>query len=191
MESYELEGKTVVCMAVGNMPRLLVSLEEDHIAKQEAQEVVEYLQGDLKMKVAMITGDNKFAALKVAKYLNIPQDLVTYKAYPNDKRQVVQKLQEQGEVVMFVGDGVNDSPVLAQADIGVAINAASDVTVQAAGIVIMKDRLDDVINAILIARATFLRIKINFVWAFIYNIVLVPIAMGVLYPIGAKAPEWV
>ena len=92
---------------------------------------------------------------------------------------------------MFVGDGVNDSPVLAQADIGVAINAASDVTVQAAGIVIMKDRLDDVINAILIARATFLRIKINFVWAFIYNVVLVPIAMGVLYPIGAKAPEWV
>lgn len=61
----------------------------------------------------MITGDNKFAALKVAKHLGIPQDLVTYRAYPNDKRQVVQKLQEQGEVVMFVGDGVNDSPVLA------------------------------------------------------------------------------
>lgn len=86
---------------------------------------------------------------------------------------------------MFIGDGVNDSPVLAQADVGVAINSASDITVQAAGIVAMKDRLDDVLNAILISKSTFRRIKINFAWAFVYNIVLVPIAMGIFYPIGA------
>ena len=86
---------------------------------------------------------------------------------------------------MFIGDGVNDSPVLAQADVGVAINSASDITVQAAGIVAMKDRLDDVLNAILISKSTFWRIKINFAWAFVYNIVLVPIAMGLFYPIGA------
>lgn len=85
---------------------------------------------------------------------------------------------------MFIGDGVNDSPVLAQADVGVAINSASDITVNAAGIVVMKDRLADVLNAILISKATFRRIKYNFAWAFVYNLVLVPIAMGILYPIG-------
>ena len=90
---------------------------------------------------------------------------------------------------MFIGDGVNDSPVLAQADIGVAINSASDITVQAASIVAMKDRLDDVLNAILISNKTFMRIKINFMWAFVYNIILVPIAMGILYPINAQAPD--
>ena len=84
---------------------------------------------------------------------------------------------------MFVGDGVNDSPVLAQAEVGVAINSVADITVQAAGIVVMKDRLDDVLNAILISKATFRRIKYNFEWAFIYNIVLIPVAMGIFYPI--------
>jgi len=84
---------------------------------------------------------------------------------------------------MFVGDGVNDSPVLAQAEVGVAINSVADITVQAAGIVVMKDRLDDVLNAILISKATFRRIKYNFAWAFIYNIVLIPVAMGIFYPI--------
>jgi len=88
---------------------------------------------------------------------------------------------------MFIGDGVNDSPVLAQAEVGVAINSASDITVNAAGIVVMKDRLDDVLNAIRISKMTFRRIKINFGWAFVYNIILVPIAMGFLYPIGAHA----
>ena len=84
---------------------------------------------------------------------------------------------------MFVGDGINDSPVLAQAEVGVAINSASDITVNAAGIVLMKDSLDDVVNAIRISKASFRRIKINFMWAFLYNLLLIPIAMGALYPI--------
>jgi Cu+-exporting ATPase len=83
---------------------------------------------------------------------------------------------------MFVGDGINDSPVLAQANVGVAINSGSDITVNAASIVLMKDNLYDVVNAIRIAKKAFLRIKINFFWAFLYNMILVPIAMGVLFP---------
>ncbi len=85
--------------------------------------------------------------------------------------------------VMFIGDGINDSPVLAQADVGVAINSGSDITVNAAGIVLMKDSLTDVINAIRISKMSFKRIKINFVWAFLYNLLLIPISMGILYPV--------
>lgn len=85
---------------------------------------------------------------------------------------------------MFVGDGINDSPVLAQADVGVAINSGSDITVNAAGIVLMKDSLYDVLNAIRISKNSFNRIKINFCWAFIYNLLLIPIAMGVLFPVN-------
>jgi Cu+-exporting ATPase len=93
------------------------------------------------LRVCMITGDNKHSALKVAKHLNIPVKNVTYEAYPETKRQVVQKYQKNGEKVMFVGDGINDSPVLAQSDVGCAINSASDITVGAAGIVLIKDSL--------------------------------------------------
>lgn len=99
----------------------------------------------------MITGDNKHSALKVAKHLNIPIENVTYSAYPETKKKVVEKFQSEGGKVMFIGDGINDSPVLAQADVGVAINSASDITVGAAGIVLMKDDLLDVLKAILIA----------------------------------------
>ena len=187
MQSLEQEGKTVVCLVIDKTPRLLISLEEAHVAKPESLGVVTYLRDVMKLKVAMITGDNEHAAMKVARYLNIPSSNVTFRAYPNDKKRVVRKFQQAGEKVMFIGDGVNDSPVLAQAEVGVAINSASDITVNAAGIVAMKDRLDDVLNAIRISKFTFRRIKINFGWAFVYNIILVPIAMGLLYPIGAHS----
>lgn len=184
MNALESFGKTVVCLAINNYPRVLISLEEKHIAKDEAKAVLNYMRRNMGLKVSMITGDNKHTALKVAKYLDIPVENVTYRAYPKDKKKVVMKLQQKGEKVMFVGDGVNDSPVLAQADVGVAINSVTDITVHAAGIVIMKDRLDDVLNAILISKATFRRIKYNFAWAFCYNLILIPVAMGFFYPIS-------
>ena len=83
---------------------------------------------------------------------------------------------------MYIGDGINDSPVLSQADVGCAINCSSDITVGAAGIVLLKDDLDDVLRAIMISKKTFQRIKINFLFAFMYNIALLPVAMGIFYP---------
>jgi len=160
----------------------VISLQETHLAKPESREVLNYLRRKLNLRVAMITGDNQHAAFKVARHLGIDQEDVVYQAYPEDKKKAVERFQEQGQKVMFVGDGINDSPVLAQADVGVAINSGSDITVNAASIVLMKDSLYDVVNAIRISKSSFKRIKINFVWAFIYNLILIPIAMGVLYP---------
>jgi len=160
----------------------VISLQETHLAKPESREVLNYLRRKLNLRVAMITGDNQHAAFKVARHLGIDQEDVVYQAYPEDKKKAVERFQEQGQKVMFVGDGINDSPVLAQADVGVAINSGSDITVNAASIVLMKDSLYDVVNTIRISKSSFKRIKINFVWAFIYNLILIPIAMGVLYP---------
>lgn len=132
----------------------------------------------------MITGDNKHTARKVANHLGISMENTYSEAYPEQKKAIVEQYQSQGKKVLFIGDGINDSPVLAQADIGCAINSASDITVSAAGIVLMKDDLLDVIRAILISKKSFQRIKINFVFAFLYNVILIPIAMGIFYPIN-------
>ena len=131
----------------------------------------------------MITGDTKHSALKVADHLGIKKHNVLYRAYPEDKRKKVESLQSQGKRVLFIGDGVNDSPVLAQSDVGIAINSQSHITVDAASIVLMKDSLNNVVDALRITRLSFQRIKINYCWAFVYNITLIPIAMGILYPL--------
>lgn len=138
----------------------------------------------LGLEVHMITGDNQQAAFKVAHQLNIENRNVLYWARPEDKKLKVEQLQQTGRKVMFVGDGINDSPVLAQSDIGVAINAKNHMPVDAAGVVLLKNSLLDVIDTIWISWKAFWRIKINYLWAFLYNIILIPISMGVLYPLN-------
>ena len=170
-------------MIIDNQPALIISLEESHLSKPESPFVISYLKKTAGYRVAMITGDNEHSAVKVANHLGISRENVVHSAYPWTKRDTVIAYQKLGESVMFVGDGINDGPVLAQADIGVAINSASEITVGAADIVLMKDDLLDVVDAIRISQMSFRRIKINFVWAFLYNLILVPIAMGVFYPI--------
>jgi Cu+-exporting ATPase len=178
----EEQGKTVIQVAVDQTVVMVIALEEKHLTKPEADEVCQYLR-DNNFDVHMITGDHKFSALKIANKLNLKPENVLYRAYPEDKKAKVEYLQRMGRKVMFIGDGVNDSPVLSQSDVGVAINSQSDITVDAADVVIIKDNLISVIDTIRITKASFRRIKINFFWAFIYNVILIPIAMGILYPI--------
>ena len=105
---------TVILVSVNKIPQLILSLEETHLAKEESKDVVNYLRKVMKVRVAMITGDNQHAAYKVARHLGIDTQDVVYKAYPEDKKKAVERFQkERGEKVMFVGDGINDSPVLA------------------------------------------------------------------------------
>eukprot|EP01125_Pyxidicula_operculata_P020306 TRINITY_DN7492_c0_g1_i1.p1 TRINITY_DN7492_c0_g1~~TRINITY_DN7492_c0_g1_i1.p1 ORF type:complete len:898 (-),score=199.44 TRINITY_DN7492_c0_g1_i1:97-2790(-) len=147
--------------------------------KPEAQVTIKTLQ-EMGIDCWLITGDNKDSASFLAKKLGIKDFMAEVK--PNEKSQKVKQLQDQGYIVAMVGDGINDSPALAQADVGIAIGAGTDIAIEAARIVLIKDNLLDVITAIDLSKQTFSRIKLNYVWAFIYNLLGIPIAAGLLYP---------
>ena len=124
----------------------------------------------------MITGDNEQAAQAIAKQVGI--DEVIASVMPGDKAQRVKNLQNQG-VTAFVGDGINDAPALATADVGIAMGSGTDVAIETGGIVLIKNSLKDVVRALSIAKKTFARIKLNMFWALIYNLIGIPIAAGV------------
>lgn len=132
-----------------------------------------------KIEVAMLTGDNKIVAKTIAKDLNI--DKVIAEVLPQDKEKEISKLQESGKKVAFVGDGINDSPALVKADVGIAIGSGTDIAIESADIVLIKNSLTDVISAIDLSRAVIKNIKMNLFWAFFYNIIGIPIACGVFY----------
>ncbi|XP_014501416.1 copper-transporting ATPase RAN1 isoform X1 [Vigna radiata var. radiata] len=157
--------------------------------KREASVVIEGLQ---KMGVTpvMVTGDNWRTARAVAKEVSI-QD-VRAEVMPAGKADVVRSFQKDGSIVAMVGDGINDSPALAAADVGMAIGAGTDIAIEAADYVLMRNNLEDVITAIDLSRKTFSRIRLNYVFAMAYNVVALPVAAGVLYPsLGIKLPPWV
>ncbi len=171
------EGKTLMIMAI-NRKVVGVAAAADPI-KPNAKLAVQKMQ-ELGLEVAMITGDNQKTAEAVAKQLGITR--IFAEVLPEDKAKYVKKLQNEGKFVAMVGDGVNDAPALAQADIGIAIGAGTDVAIETAKVVLMKSDPLDILRAIVLSKATVQKMKENLFWASIYNILAIPIAAGVLYP---------
>ncbi len=173
------QGKTPIFVGVdGNLAGIIAV--QDRI-KPEAAAVVKALQ-DLGLEVWMITGDRQETAQVIAQSLNIALDHVIAEVKPDGKAKAIAQLQQQGAKVAMVGDGVNDAPALASADVGIALSSGTDVAMETADIVLMHSNLSDVMTAINLSRRTFQKIRQNLFWAFAYNTVSIPIAAGVLYP---------
>ena len=169
-------GRTVILLAVENSAVAVVGVS-DPIIPSAKRAVAELKK--LGIQTALISGDNKVVAEAVAKEVGI--DRVFAEVLPENKAEYVKQLQAEGKFVAMVGDGVNDAPALAQADIGIAIGAGTDVAIEAAKIVLMKSDPLDILNAILISKATVRKMKQNLVWASVYNVLAIPLAAGVFY----------
>lgn len=173
------EGKTPMYIAINNNLEGIIAVADT--IKPSSKEAIENIH-KMGIKIAMITGDNKKTAYSIAKQVGI--DIVLAEVLPEDKANEVKKLQEEGSKVAMVGDGINDAPALAQADIGIAIGTGTDVAIESANIVLMKGDLKDVVTAIKLSKATIRNIKQNLFWAFGYNVLGIPVAMGVLHIFG-------
>ncbi len=171
-------GGTPVCVAVDNEWVGIIGIADP--VKPEARETIDRLH-EIGLKVVMLTGDHQKTAQVVADSLGVEQ--VVAEVLPADKANQVQKLQASGEQVLMVGDGINDAPALAQADVGMAIGTGTDVAIESADITLMRGALDGVTHAILLSRATMRNIRQNLFGAFVYNTLGIPIAAGVLFPL--------
>ena len=173
------DGKTPMFIAIDGSIKGIIAVAD--IVKESSKEAISKLQ-EMGIKVAMITGDNKKTAEAIGKQVGI--DEILAEVLPEDKAETVAKLQSEGRKVAMVGDGINDAPALAKADIGIAIGSGTDVAIESADIVLMKSDLRDVASAIKLSKATIKNIKENLCWAFGYNILGIPVAMGVLHIFG-------
>jgi Cu+-exporting ATPase len=183
MSRLEQQGKTAMLVGLGGKAIGIIAVADT--LKPEAREAVLALQ-DEGIEVVLLTGDNERTAKAIGLQLGI--DRIIAEVLPSDKAKIIKELQAQGKMVAMVGDGVNDAPALATADIGIAIGSGSDVAKETGGIVLIKDDVREVVISIRLSRATLRKIKQNLFWAFIYNAIGIPIAaLGFLNPIIAAA----
>ena len=180
-DSLANEGKTPMYIAIDNNIGGIIAVAD--VVKESSKKAIETLH-NMGIKVAMVTGDNKNTANAIASQVGI--DIILAEVLPEDKSKEVKKLQKKGDFVAMVGDGINDAPALAKADIGIAIGSGTDVAIESADIVLMKSDLMDVPNAIKLSNATIKNIKQNLFWAFGYNTIGIPVAAGLLYIFGGQ-----
>lgn len=176
-KEYSNLGKTVLYFAGENNPLGLIAVQD--VPKKTSKAAVKCLR-DMGIDVIMLTGDNKRTAEAVARSLGITN--VVSEVMPQDKEAVVRSVQEKGGRTAMIGDGINDAPALARADVGIAIGAGTDVAIESADIVLMKSDLMDAVTAIKLSKATIKNVKENLFWAFFYNIICIPLAAGVWFP---------
>ena len=179
IHQLENEGKTVITIAIDGKIQGMIAIADQ--LKETTGAAIKELKR-MGFNVVMITGDNSRTANRVAEQIGI-EDVLS-EVLPQDKAGEVARLQENGEVVAFVGDGINDAPALAQADVGIAIGSGTDVAIESGEIVLMKDDLMDAVSAVQLGKKVMSRIKLNIFWAFAYNTALIPVAAGILYPFG-------
>lgn len=175
-EALANQGKTPLYFA--NATELIGIIAVADTLKESSIQAVQELK-ELGLEVIMITGDNERTAQAISNIVKVDRSIA--EVLPQDKEAEVRRLQEQGKKVIMVGDGINDAPSLARADLGIAIGAGTDIAIESADVVLMKNDLLDIVTAIRLSRATIKNIKENLFWAFIYNIIGIPIAAGVLY----------
>jgi Cu+-exporting ATPase len=186
MKTLEEEGKTAVLISIDSKLAGIIAMADT--VKEDAKEAIDSLK-QMGIEVIMLTGDNERTAQAIASKLQIKR--VIAQVLPQQKEEIISKLKSEGKIVAMVGDGINDAPALARADLGIAIGSGTDVAKETGGIILIKDRLKDVVTALDLGRKTVSKIKQNLFWAFAYNTGLIPIAGGALVPfLGADVYSW-
>ena len=173
------DGNSIVYVVKNNEIIALIGVND--IVRENAKEVLSNLNKN-KIQTIMLTGDNKKTAEKIANDIGITK--VISDVLPNEKAKTIKKLKEEGNYVMMCGDGINDSPALASSDVGVSMNSGTDIAMDSSDVILTKNDLTSIVNLISISKKTIRIIKQNLFWAFFYNLLMIPIAIGVLKPFG-------
>jgi len=187
MQRLEQEGKTAILAGINGTACAVLGIADE--IKKESPDTIRYLR-KLGMDVWMVTGDSRRTAHAIARQLDLPEDRVIAEALPNTKIEQVRKLQRKGKIVCMVGDGVNDAPALAEANVGISMGTGSDIAAEASDMVLVGGNVSGTCTALHLSRAIFRRIQWNFVFSMGYNVICIPLAAGILYPFHSSHPSY-